>query len=293
MPQKFRRLSAVADRLAGAFILLAFLAVASGFSGGSAGGKTVEDFSIHPLSGQTVQELVVANPLGPVEVAYEEQAQPEIRIQKTGRGVQAALTQRSLDSVKVEVSEEEGVLRIATRPSRTPGWWFSATVRLKVVLPNPSLQNISLNVSKGEITIQGIRVRDQVTASTGNGEIDVLNAAGKFDLATSDGKILLENVDLRPGSRIVSSRGAISGRLRIWAPGSYHLETLRGDIVVTLTDLTSVKIEASASRGNFRIKDLPGLVIDEMGHNRVRAHIGTGEVQLNLNSKDGDIAISK
>ncbi|MGE5577143.1 MAG: hypothetical protein ACM3TT_08115 [Syntrophothermus sp.] len=304
MHEDLRRFSAIVGRLAkdthytkvGQFIrtvlLLAILAIASGFTSEKTA-KTIEDFAIHPLSGQAVEKLIVKNPIGPVEITYSEQSPPEVRIQKTGRGAGAALTQKSLDSVKVDISEKDGLLRITTHPPRVPGWWFSASVRVKVVLPASSIQNISLAVSRGEIAINGIRIRDFAAATTGNGGIEVQNVAGKLDLSTSDGKIVLGNVDLRPGSRLVTSNGAIRGRLRIWAPGSYYFEATSGYIDLTMSDLASVTIEASAPGGNFQIKDLPGLIVDEIRPNYLRGHTGDGEVRLNLVSKDGDIAISR
>ncbi len=270
--------------LATIFLVSAFLVI-SGFLWE----RTVQETSSIPLSGGAIEAVSVENTDGGIEVAYTNGGQPEIVVEKTGKGTGRGTVQKHLAKIKIHAKEEDGILRIQVIPPRS-SWFASGSASIKVFLPNPSLMAADLSTTNGQITVKGLRSR--LSAITSNGQINVADSAGEFELITSNGEIRLENADLNPGSRARTSNGAIRGSVRATQAGSYDLTTSNASIDLELLDLTSVEIEATSSNGEIVTDGLQGLAIELARDGRLLGRTGNGDARFNLTTSNGRITLT-
>lgn len=251
--------------------------------------RTVQEISSIPLSGGAIEAVSIENTNGGIEVAYINGGQPEIVVEKTGKGTGLGTVQKHLAKIKIHAKEEDGILRIQVIPPRS-SWFASGSASVKVLLPNPSLMAADLSTTNGQITVKGLRSR--LSAVTSNSPIYIADSAGEFELSTSNGEIRLENADLNPGSRARTSNGAIRGSVRATQAGSYDLTTSNASIDLELLDLTSVEIEATSSNGEIVTDGLQDLAIELARDGRLLGRTGNGDARFNLTTSNGRITLT-
>ncbi|MBO0778975.1 MAG: DUF4097 family beta strand repeat protein [Ktedonobacteraceae bacterium] len=142
----------------------------------------------------------------------------------------------------------------------------------------PASMNLNIYNGDGNINISG--TTSAVQAKTVDGNIFVENASGQMTLNTTSGNIGLNNVSLADNSSLTSNSGNIDFSGTLNAPGNYTMNTIYGDIDVSLPQNARFALDARGGDGVHN-----GFNTNDTGDNP--------HSSLTLRSDNGAISIHK
>jgi DUF4097 and DUF4098 domain-containing protein YvlB len=181
-----------------------------------------------------------------------------------------------------------------------------------------------LNVSTGSGDVAAQTIGSDVQVVAGSGDLTLSNVAGNLDVTTGSGDAALRHIqgdsrlhtgsgDLtidEPGRAIIADTG--SGNVKVTgAKNDLRLHTSSGDIevagtpgIATFWDLRtssgSVKLHVPSEAG-FRLfahtssggieTNIPIVIDEKTSSHELRAHVGTGEGRIEIETASGDIEI--
>jgi DUF4097 and DUF4098 domain-containing protein YvlB len=150
----------------------------------------------------------------------------------------------ALDSLSPAIDTTASALTIACkRRNQTLMYSDSVSLELKV----PATWPLKLSTSNGAVSTT--QSRGPVTIDTSNGKIEVKESAGLLQLSTSNGKIIVEN---SAGNIQASSSNGVVELTNCSLEGKCKLETSNGQIKVSFSDRTPIKLDASTSNGSIQ-----------------------------------------
>jgi len=170
---------------------------------------------------------------------------------------------------------------------------------------------VKLSASSGDGSIDVLGAGADVTASSGDGSISVSGATGDVRANSGDGSITIENAQRRviartgDGSISISAAsgpveattgdGSVELHLAkdVANPGDIDLHTGDGSVTIFVASQFGGQIDASTSDGSIQ-SDLPLSLSGRMDPQHVRGTLGSGgNVQLRIRTGDGDIRIKR
>lgn len=181
---------------------------------------------------------------GSISVTPTDQAEVELIAHIKAHGYTQEDADAALDSLTPIIDTTASELTIACkRRNQTLMYSDSVSLELKV----PASWPLKLTTSNGAVST--LQSRGPVTIDTSNGKIDVKEAAGSLQLSTSNGKIVIEN---SAGNVQASSSNGVVEMTNCSLEGKCKLETSNGQIKVSFSDRTPIKLDASTSNGAIK-----------------------------------------
>jgi len=239
----------------------------------------------------TVQKLAVNSGAGSIEVIASNSNQLEITAKVRAKldTVEArALTQVFEDHV--DVSEEDGLLKIEDKHHNERGWSVSFVVGVPGKLPLSANSGsgdvivrqaqgvVSANTGSGDVKVALVGERLQsLSANTGSGdvEVEVASIEGKLDANTGSGSVRMLVTD--PSSPGKAALASGSGNLTLVVPanvvGSFALQTNGDGIDVP----RGLGIEVKKEAGGYKARGVLG-----SGGGSYKLSSGSGQLTLAL-----------
>lgn len=246
-------------------LLAALLAVSVPAARASAAQEIFERMYRLPLGGT----FSLSNVNGPVQVDGWEREQVEIRAVKTAKS-----DPLDLQRVQIEVSALADRVEVTTRYPKDDGVevWVDYRVRVpyRVLLSRVETVN-------GAVRVRGVEGAGELRAVNGN--VDLLDSAGRFRARTTNGNLRLELRQLTP----------------TWVEAAQDTRplsatTVNGSVFLVLPADADADLEVSSLNGDFR-SELPVTTRSLLGPLSFRARLGQGGTLLRLRTVNGAIRI--
>ena len=144
----------------------------------------------------------------------------------------------------------------------------------------------SLASSNGRIVTED--VSGTLEATTSNSRITAKRIRGSAKLRTSNGRIVVE--EAHGTFEAVTSNGSIKFEGELVSGGENRLETSNGGVNVRLLGQPRVKLDASTSNGSIKC-ERPITTQRISGKNRLEGTIGSGDASLVVQTSNGSITV--
>lgn len=278
----------------------ALAGLAAGAFAASAGCITIS----RERSTETVTDSVAAEPLDRLDIVNSD---GDIVLERTsGDAVEVTAKKStkgslSLENLGIDTVVDGDRLRVETNID-TSGLLGSGWIDLRIAVPSDVAVE-SVDTTDGDISMDGIPGDPRV--STVNGDLHVRQLAGDLRAELEDGDVTVRGTDG------VVAASTVDGDVTIEDPGGLdsvvvtagdvttdvphlrsdaHLETTDGDIVVRLTKVPDLRIEARTTAGDITGRSLLEDV-ETATERELEGQVGEGSYTLVLESTAGDIEI--
>ncbi|MEM9301665.1 MAG: DUF4097 family beta strand repeat-containing protein [Pseudomonadota bacterium] len=201
------------------------------------------------------------------DVRIEASGGREVRLEYAIRGD----SEKTLERIKVKISDDPSHLRIETIHKKSGGWWGNnngGSVSYYLRVPD-DIELRGIDTVNGDIRIEG--VGGEVNAETVNGTIEVSG--------------------LRSDAKLSTVNGTVEAYFdRFEADQRVSIESVNGRLEVMLPEDADVSVKAETVNGSLR-NDF-GLEVDKgfVGKD-LRGSIGDGSARLTLDTVNGGISI--
>lgn len=199
-------------------------------------------------------------------------------------------------SAKVDITEENGVLRIKEESLFILINWQFQTPTLTVTLPETALETLSVRTQNGNISAENIATENKAEFITQNGEIRISQInASELSLQTDAGGIILKNIQCQT-LQAETDLGSVQLSGTLTADSAKFTSEL-GDIDLSEGVVDANNIYFSTDMGNISAKlsgkqqDYSADVTWDMGNTNLYPYQG-GNKQITVISSLGDIDIT-
>jgi len=226
---------------------------------------------------------------GNITVSPTDQSEVELIAHIKAHGYTQEEADAALDSLAPEIDTTASALTIVCkRRNQTLIYSDSVSLELKV----PASWPLKLTTTNGAVSTT--QSRGPVTIVTSNGKIGVKESAGSLQLSTSNGKIIIEN---SAGNVQASSSNGVIELTNCSLEGKSKLETSNGQIKVSFSDRTPMKLDASTSNGSIKFKEADADLTKKSKTHITGVLFGKANgpapaVSLDLETSNGTITIS-
>jgi hypothetical protein len=219
--------------------------------------------------------VILDNTNGSVTVTAWDRDEVHVYAEKIIRGGNRREAEEAMQRVKIEITHNDGVLKIRTdAPKFGSRFWeslfgddVSAAVNYRIEVPNGLKMDVS--TVNGTVEIRG--VAGELRASSTNGRIAVTESKGSVDAKTTNGAIDVELLEVVDNPEM-------------------SFKTTNGSIAVRLPSNLSAQINASTTNGSIRT-DFPITLSGELSKKRLRGTINSGGGRIDLHTTNGGIQI--
>lgn len=199
-------------------------------------------------------------------------------------------------SAKVDITEENGVLRIKEESLFILINWQFQTPTLTVTLPETALETLSVRTQNGNISAENIATENKAEFITQNGEIRISQInASELSLQTDAGGIILKNIQCQT-LQAETDLGSVQLSGTLTADSAKFTSEL-GDIDLSEGVVDANNIYFSTDMGNISAKlsgkqqDYSADVTWDMGNTNLYPYQG-GNKQITVISSLGNIDIT-
>jgi DUF4097 and DUF4098 domain-containing protein YvlB len=239
-------------------------------------------------------EVRLANVNGGVTVEAWDRDEVRVQAEKRVKAGSAAVAQKIMGQVRIDVAQDAKGLRIETRlPRRENGffdWLFGNDASMSVTYHVHVPRRAGLNVESvnGGLTVTGTRGKARM--ETTNGGIDLTDIQGDLELTTVNGGI---NVRRSSGAlRAETTNGSIEAELSDFPDGSdLRLETTNGHVSLRLPRDARLSIDAATTNG--RVQSDFTVEGGQPGKHSLRGDINGGGGKLYVRTTNGGIEIAE
>jgi putative adhesin len=201
---------------------------------------------------------------GPVLVSGWERAAVEVYAKKTTRG-----DPRELQRVRIEVTTRPDSVSVQTRYPEGDG--VEVFVEYHVRVPyHVELRHVG--TVNGRVSVSGVETAGELRAV--NGDVEVLDSAGRLSVRTTNGNVRVELRELAPDNPI-------------------SVETVNGSVVLALPPEAGAELDVRSLNGDFR-SDLPVALpaqADSPGAREFRGRLGSGGSPIKIRTVNGGIRV--
>lgn len=308
---------------AAVFGVLLSLAV---WTGALAAGDTIEEKLNRTEALARNGRVSIQNVSGTIEVRSWDKAQVQIDAVKVAESSSESRARESLDLVKIQISNEGGLVRIETKYPEGRGFGRNIRVRVNYVLRIPDQASLRVKNVSGDIEAHNIggdldidevsgdvTIKDagrSVDGKTVSGDIHLAGAAGEVNLRAVSGSITASaitgsveaesvsgDIDLRDIREASSVRAkTISGEIEcetdILPSGRYSFDALSGGIRLVFPASASFEIDAETFSGRIHT-DFPVTMTGKISPKSLHGTVGGGGATLKVKSFSGTVQIRK
>lgn len=233
-------------------VLLAVLAVLVFFLGlnpleASAQGKVKHEETFtktESLAGDGKVEI--RNISGDVEVTTWDRNEVKIDALKTSRASSMDKAKENTTKVKIEVTRENGILKVETKYPKPSIKNLNVSVYYKVTIPSQA--SIKARSVSGDVTLENIG--GKAAADTKSGDVTVIGAQNGANAETVSGDVKV--VDVQNGVYCKTASGNVDAKN---ITGNADLNCVSGD--VTAENIRGA-VEADTVSGNVKLLDISG-----------------------------------
>ncbi len=233
-------------------ILLAILAVLIFFLGlnpleASAQGKVKHEETFAKTESLARDGKVeIHNVSGDVEVATWDRNEVKIDAKKTSRASSMDKAKENASKVKIEVTREDGILKIETKYPKPSVRGLNVSVYYKVIIPSQA--TINAKSVSGNVTLENIG--GKAAANTTSGDVVVLGTQNGVKAESVSGDVRVKNIENGVYCKTVS--GDVEARN---VAGNADLNCVSGDVVA---ENIRGNVEADTVSGNVKLQDISG-----------------------------------
>jgi hypothetical protein len=258
-------------------------------------GATFEERFEQTLSAEGVARVVLGNTNGTVRVEGWERDEILVEATKKVRAGDREEAEEVSEALRVEISREDGVVRIETiYPKRRRGGFWDAlfgrgvsgkmSVEYEVYVPRK--MGLDLTTTNGRVEVE--EVSGQVVAHSTNGRIVLRDVESAVRARTTNGSVVVGGL---VGTFDVSTT---NGSIEVaWIQGGAEdsrAHTTNGRITVRLPKGFSAVLDASTTNGKVRT-EIPLTTEEKITKLKVRGTLGEGGPLLKLRTTNGNIDI--
>jgi hypothetical protein len=236
-------------------IALAGVAVAR-----AASGPASEDF-VRTLPLPSGGVFLLTNVNGSVEVDAWEKPQVEIRARKTTEG-----SAGDLNRVRIVVDARPGEVAVRTLYPESEGLDVSVEYHIRV-----PARVILKRVETVNGTVRARGVEGAGLLRSVNGNVELLEGAGRFDARSTNGNVRMELNQLPPGSPI-------------------SIETVNGNVVLALPANANAELDILSMNGDF-FSELPVMLRGRLSSRDFNGRLGRGGDLVKVRTVNGGIRV--
>lgn len=191
-------------------------------------------------------KVEIKNVSGDVEVTTWDRGEVKIDALKTSRASSMEKAKEYAAKVKIEVTRENGILKVETKYPKPSIRNLSVSVNYKVVIPSQA--SIKARSVSGDVTLENIG--GKAAAETKSGDVTVAGARNGANAETVSGDV--DVVDIDNGAFCKTASGNVTAKD---VTGNADLNCVSGD--VTAENIRG-DVEADTVSGNVKLLDISG-----------------------------------
>ena len=236
------------------------IALLSGAATRAGAGPVTEEF-VRSLPLPSGGVFTLSNVNGSIEVDAWEKQQVEIRARKTTRGSAA-----DLNRVQIVVDAQPGEVAVRTLYPESEGLEVSVEYHIRV-----PARVILKRVETVNGTVRARGIEGSGLLRSVNGNVELLEGAGRFDARSTNGNVRIELNQLPPGSPI-------------------SIETVNGNVVLALPPNADAELDILSMNGDFR-SELPVMLRGRLSSRDFRGQLGRGGDPVKVRTVNGGIRV--
>lgn len=268
-------------------------AIAALIAGGAAVGEAAswyEETEHKTISVKGEKLLVIITKSGDITVGAEEgSGEIELRVIKKVKAEDAEEAKRLASMMELEVTRDDGVLRISTeypKQGREKRSLLSyllnryPKMRMELILTVPHDLALEVETASGDVSVEDMQ--GEVDATAASGDVEINNICGAVTVHVASGDI--DVAGITASAKLVSASGDVNGRgiaadcLVNTASGDIDLSNIGGNLELrSVTGDASIdgvgSVEYSGMSGSVRFVDVRG---------SVAASAASGDISLQL-----------
>jgi hypothetical protein len=233
-------------------------------------------------------KVEIRNVSGDVEVTVWNRNEVKIDALKTSRASSMDKAKENAAKVRIEVTRENGILKVETKYPKPSIKNLSVSVNYKVVIPSQA--TINARSVSGDVTLENIG--GKAAAETKSGDVTVMGARNGAKAETVSGDVYV--VDIDNGAYCKTASGNIKAKN---VTGNADLNCVSGDVTA---DIIKGDVEADTVSGNVKLLNISGAnvvkgktmsgsaiylgEISQSGRYSLNAHSGRVEMTIPSNS---------
>ncbi len=242
------------------FAVLLGIALLVAVAAHAASGPVNEDF-VRTLPLPSGGVFLLTNVNGSIEVDAWEKPQVEIRARKTTRGSTADLSR-----VQIVVDAQPGEVSVRTLYPESEGLDVSVEYHIRV-----PAHVILKRVETVNGTVRARGVEGSGLLRSVNGNVELLEGAGRFDARSTNGNLRIELNQLPHGSPI-------------------SIETVNGNVVLALPANADAELDILSMNGDF-LSELPVMLRGRLSSRDFYGRLGRGGDLVKVRTVNGGIRV--
>ena len=228
-------------------------------------------------------KVEIRNVSGDVEVKTWDRDEVKIDALKTSKASSMEKAKENASKVKIEVTREDGVLKVWTKYPKPSIKNLSVSVNYKVMIPSQA--SINARSVSGDVTLE--KIGGKATAETTSGDVTVMGARNGAKAETVSGDVEVE--DVQNGVFCKTASGNVEAKN---VAGNAELKCVSGDVTAE-----NIKggVEADTVSGNVKLMGISGADVVK-GKTMSGSAIYLGEISPNgrysLNAHSGTVEMT-
>ncbi len=300
-----------ADRIASP-AMVAAVALASLLAGpgcidivGSDLGRYVEREEKHfPVAGKP--DVTLSTFDGSIEIRSWDKPEVQVVVEKRGRNKDATAT----IEVHAEATGNHVQVRVRTPKTSGFGFYFNDARSAKLIVSLPASADVSATSGDGSIdiervtgrmelrsgdgSIRGRQLGGDVSAHTGDGSIRLDGVNGKLNVDTGDGSIAVAGKLIAVRARSGDGNVTIQADAGSAPAGDWDITTGDGSVTLAVPDGFGAELDAHTGDGSIRMQDITlSNVTGEIGKHTARGRLGSGGPAVRVRTGDGSITLKR
>ncbi len=228
-------------------------------------------------------KVEIKNVSGNVEVTIWDRGEVKIDALKTSRASSMDKAKENAAKVKIEVTRENGILKVESKYPKPSIKNLSVSVHYKVVIPSQA--TINARSVSGDVTLENIG--GKAAAETKSGDVTVMGARNGAKAETVSGDVYV--VDIDNGAYCKTASGNVKAKN---VTGNTDLNCVSGDVT---GDNIKGDVEADTVSGSVKLLNISGANVVK-GKTMSGSTIYLGEISPNgrysLNAHSGKVEMT-
>lgn len=191
------------------------------------------------------------------------------------------------------ISDWQGkVLELTVSYPSQPVDIISASISLELEVPRERIEEVTAETSNGALGFYNLR--STLTGRSTNGRITVEDCVGEIDLETTNGQVVLNNLQFRgEKGRVVSTNGRIEADVMFPRTGSFLLRTTNGSVDLKLPSWTQGTVRMETSNGNIFVDHMPAVQLLRSGKDFMEVQFHGSGMYLDVKTSNDNIRLGE
>jgi len=225
---------------------------------------------------------------GAIDIRTWDKAEVQVTIEKRGASKSAT------DSIEIRSEQQGDQVTVEARvpQGKGVGLHFRSARSARLIVSVPANANLTASSGDGSIDIDGVSGR--IELHSGDGSIRGRHVSGDVDVRTGDGSVTLSGklTSLRAHSgdgsvSIAADPGSTAG-------GDWDITTGDGSVTLALPPDFGAELDAHTGDGGIRTQDVSvSNVTGTLARNWLRGRLGGGGHTLRVRTGDGSITLKR